>query len=441
MTSIRRYLVTILIAVLTLTSFLAALQSYRHSISRSDLLFDQDLVLLASSLLPQFQADTSTTGELLVVQVWQGETLQYKSQQAPATRIGAPVGFSEQNFAGQRWRTYVSQTEQLSIIVAQPLKQRQELADEVVLASIYPVVLSLPLQALLIWLVVSKGLQPLRRLTQQLSSKKADDLTPVQLPEVPQEMTQMLTTTNQLLQRLDSAFIREKRFASDVAHELRTPLTLLQVTLHNAQQQWLQQGVADPDGMMNALQHGVARMSQLIEQIMLLNRTNPEHFKAKLQAIDLTSLCREIIAELYPQILSKQQQISLEADDHLMLAADPFAMRVLLLNIVGNASKYTPTDGQIRLQLQRVSADKNDNNSHKVQIVVEDSGPGIAPEEYNRVFDRFYRVGGDRHNSGTPGSGLGLAIVKEIVGLHHGQLTLGPSSFSTGLKVIVEVPG
>lgn len=440
MTSIRRYLVTILIAVLTLTSFLAALQSYRHSISRSDLLFDQDLVLLASSLLPQFQPQTQTASELLVVQVWQGDTLKYKSQQAPATRINAPLGFSEQNFSGQRWRTYVSQpesvsaiTQPLSIIVAQPLKQRQELADEVVLASIYPVVLSLPLQALLIWLVVSKGLQPLRRLTQQLSSKKADDLTPVQLPEIPQEMTQMLVTTNQLLQRLDSAFVREKRFASDVAHELRTPLTLLQVTLHNAQQQWLAQGVADPDGMMNALQHGVTRMSQLIEQIMLLNRTNPEHFKAKLQAMDLTALCREIIAELYPQILGKQQQISMEATDNLMLAADPFALRVLLLNIVGNASKYTPDAGQIRLTLQRLG--------NTVQIVVEDSGPGIAPEEYSRVFDRFYRVGGDRHQSGTPGSGLGLAIVKEIVGLHHGQLSLGQSTFSSGLKVIVELPG
>jgi len=433
MTSIRRYLVTILIAVLTLTSFLAALQSYRHSISRSDLLFDQDLVSLASSLLPQFQADAQTTTELLAVQVWQGDILKYKSQQAPATRINAPLGFSEQNFSGQRWRTYVSQTEQLSIIVAQPLKQRQELADEVVLASIYPVVLSLPLQALLIWLVVSKGLQPLRRLTQQLSSKKADDLTPVQLPEIPQEMTQMLATTNQLLQRLDSAFVREKRFASDVAHELRTPLTLLQVTLHNAQQQWLAQGVADPDGMMNALQHGVARMSQLIEQIMLLNRTNPEHFKAKLQAMDLTSLCREIIAELYPQILSKQQQIALDAADNLMVAADPFALRVLLINIVGNASKYTPDGGQISVSLQRIGG--------KVQIVVEDSGPGIAPEEYSRVFDRFYRVGGDRHQSGTPGSGLGLAIVKEIVGLHHGQLSLARSSFQSGLKVTVELPG
>ncbi|MBU2425570.1 MAG: two-component sensor histidine kinase, partial [Gammaproteobacteria bacterium] len=105
MTSIRRYLVTILIAVLTLTSFMAALQSYRQSISRSDLLFDQDLVLLASSLLPQFQHHTASNNELLVIQVWQGETLKYQSQRAPTQRISAPVGFSEQNFAGQRWRT------------------------------------------------------------------------------------------------------------------------------------------------------------------------------------------------------------------------------------------------------------------------------------------------------------------------------------------------
>ncbi|MBU2225257.1 MAG: two-component sensor histidine kinase [Gammaproteobacteria bacterium] len=460
MTSIRRYLVTILIAVLTLTSFMAALQSYRQSISRSDLLFDQDLVLLASSLLPQFQHHTASNNELLVIQVWQGETLKYQSQRAPTQRISAPVGFSEQNFAGQRWRTYVSQTlpeptsnvatlnqevaktpsttavrsdELLTIVVAQPLKQRQELADEVVLASIYPVVLSLPLQALLIWFVVSKGLQPLRRLTQQLSLKKADDLTPLQLPEVPQEMTQMLATTNHLLQRLDNAFLREKRFASDVAHELRTPLTVLQVTLHNAQQQWLAQGVSDPDGLMDALKHGVTRMSQLIEQIMVLNRTNPEHFKAKLQAIDVTALCREVIGELYPQILAKQQHIVLEAEDSLMLAADHFALRVLLINIVGNASKYTPNTGQIKVQLQRLG--------DKMQLIVEDSGPGIAPEEYSRVFDRFYRVGGDRHQSGTPGSGLGLAIVKEIVALHHGHLTLGRSSFSTGLKVTVDFPG
>ena len=519
MSSIRRYLVTILIAILTLTSFMAALQSYRESISRADQLFDDDLKVLAGSLLHPFTSSTQDNSLLSVVQIWQGSELLYRSANAPEHQIEAQLGYSEQNFSGQRWRTYVqistadlaggtnasqepnntgstkalinstkkllteknvaeqniaqqniaqqnikepssttkantnnttqasqplsaevtamakpkvAPATELKIVVAQPLKQRQQLADEVVLASIYPVVLSLPLQALLIWLAVSKGLSPLLKFAEQLSGKKADDLTPVTLTEVPQELSQVLGTTNQLLAKLSDAFAREKRFASDVAHELRTPLSVLQVNLHNARSQWQQAGVADPAGLMPALEDGVKRMSQLIEQIMLLNRTNPEHFKAKLQQFDLVGLGREMIAELYPEILRKNQLVELESDDKLLVSADAFAIRLLLLNLLGNAIKYTPADGQILLGL---SAQLN-----QVIISVEDSGPGIDPTEYQRVFDRFYRVGGDRHQSGEPGSGLGLSIVKEIVALHSGKLQLGPSRFSTGLKITVELP-
>ncbi len=465
MSSIRRYLVTILIAMLTLTSFMAALQSYRESISRADQLFDDDLKVLAASLVHQFGATEQDNSLLSVVQIWRGTELLYRSVNAPERRIEAPVGYSEQNFSGQRWRTFVQISKnpiskepinkkqtghtpgtvkqgktaqhstiqsELQVLVAQPLKQRQQLAEEVVLASIYPVVLSLPLQALLIWLAVSKGLSPLLKLAEQLSGKKADDLTPVHLNEVPLELSQVLGTTNQLLAKLSDAFAREKRFASDVAHELRTPLSVLQVNLHNARSQWQQAGVADPAGLMPALEEGVKRMSQLIEQIMLLNRTNPEHFKAKLQLFDAAALSREVVAELYPEILRKNQQVELTGAEHLPLHADTFAIRLLLLNLLGNAIKYTPAGGHIVLCLSKTST--------AVYIEVSDSGPGIDPKEYQRVFDRFYRVGGDRHKSGEPGSGLGLAIVKEIVTLHGGNLTLAPSDFPTGLKITVELP-
>jgi two-component system sensor histidine kinase QseC len=469
MSSIRRYLVTILIAMLTLTSFMAALQSYRESISRADQLFDDDLKVLAASLVHQFGATEQDNSLLSVVQIWYGTELLYRSANAPEHRIEAPVGYSEQNFSGQRWRTFVQISKEqggqkhdnialraettksasntnpiavadnqppvqpeLQVLVAQPLKQRQQLADEVVLASIYPVVLSLPLQALLIWLAVSKGLSPLLKFAEQLSGKKADDLTPVSLNEVPQELSQVLGTTNQLLAKLSDAFAREKRFASDVAHELRTPLSVLQVNLHNARSQWQQAGVADPAGLMPALEEGVKRMSQLIEQIMLLNRTNPEHFKAKLQLFDVAALSREVVAELYPEILRKNQQVELTGAEHLPLHADTFAIRLMLLNLLGNAIKYTPAGGHIVLCLSKKSA--------AVCIEVSDSGPGIDPKEYQRVFDRFYRVGGDRHQSGEPGSGLGLAIVKEIVALHSGSLELAPSEFQSGLKITVELP-
>ena len=114
-----------------------------------------------------------------------------------------------------------------------------------------------------------------------------------------------------------------------------------------------------------------------------------------------------------------------------MLDGDAFALKLLLINLVGNASKYTPEQGQIQLTLQQ--------EGQKVRLLVEDSGPGIAPEEYSRVFERFYRVGGDRHQSGQPGSGLGLAIVQDIALLHQGSLTLGRSVLG-GLAVTLELP-
>jgi two-component system sensor histidine kinase QseC len=433
MRSIRRYLVTLLIAILTLTSFMAALKSYRQSIEQAELLFDQDLNLLAASFHNQFAPDGDVEIAINAVQVWRQDQLLYRSPNAPLQKILAPSGFSEQNFSGKRWRVFQSlDNNQLQVIVAQPLKERQALANEVVLASIYPVVLSLPLQALLIWWVVSKGLKPLRRLTEQLADKKADDLSPVALAQVPNEMRQMLDTTNLLLNRLSDAFTREKRFASDVAHELRTPLSVLQINLHNAEQQWQAAQIADPDNLMPALQQGVARMSQLIEQIMLFNRTNPEHFKAKLQSIEVVALCQEVIAELYPQLLQKDQQIELEADNQVQLLADPFAFKLLLINILGNAIKYTPAGGQVVMSLY--------NEAKKLRLVVEDSGPGIDESEYQRVFDRFYRVGGDRHSSGELGSGLGLAIVRDVVHLHQGSIALAHSRFASGLKVIMEFP-
>jgi len=435
MTSIRRYLVTLLIALLTLTSFLAALQSYRLSSAQAQKLFDDDLKALAASVLAPYLPDdphsTSTLAEANAIQLWQGGQLVYHSEQTPETLLSATDGYSEQNFAGKRWQTFRQSIDDLTVIVAQPLQDRLALSDQVVLTSIYPVVLSLPLQALLIWLLVGRGLKPLLELARQLTQKKADDLSPLTLAQTPQELDQMLSSTNQLLARLDDAFAREKRFAADVAHELRTPLAVLQVNLHNAQQRWQDAGVADPDQIMPALQAGVSRMSALIEQIMLLNRTNPAHFSAKLQQLDFAALCREVVIDLYPQIERRQQQVALEGDESVWLDGDAFALKLLVVNLLGNASKYTPEHGQIQLTVQQ--------DGQKARLLVEDSGPGIAAEEYSRVFERFYRVGGDRHQSGQPGSGLGLAIVQDIALLHQGTLALGRSALG-GLAVTLELP-
>lgn len=433
MTSVRRYLISVLIAILVLTSFLAALQSYRLSADRARELFDQDLQLVAAAILQQYQVDSVSFEQSMAVQLMHEQQMLYRSEQAPAQAVGAPEGFSEQNFSGKRWRVFVQNSSNgWHIMVAQPLQQRLQLADEVVTASIYPVVLSLPLQALLIWLVVSRALRPLNTFSKELTSRKANELTPVTLEQVPQELAPVLLSTNHLFERLSAAFAREKRFASDVAHELRTPLSVLEITLHNALTRWQQQGMSQTDESMQALRDGVDRMRQLIEQIMLLNRTNPDNFQAKMQPLDLAALCREVVADCYLQLERKQQNISIEGEEHLQISADAFALRLVISNLLGNAIKYTPDGGQIKLTLSR---------GDKTAILdVSDSGPGIDPDEYEQVFNRFYRIGGDRHQAGVPGSGLGLAIVKDIVLLHSGTINLAKSQFDSGLNVRVELP-
>ncbi|MDP5136169.1 ATP-binding protein [Rheinheimera baltica] len=433
MTSVRRYLISVLIAVLVLTSFLAALQSYRLSADRAAELFDQDLELVAAAILNQYQMQAPQSGQGLAIQLVQQGKVTYASEQAPRERLKAPEGFSEQNFSGKRWRVYLQHSENNSqVMVAQPLQQRLQLADEVITASIYPVVLSLPFQALLIWLVVSRALRPLHEFSTQLTSRKANELTPVTLTQVPAELKPVLSSTNSLFERLSGAFAREKRFASDVAHELRTPLSVLEITLFNALTHWKQQGMSDKDENMVALQKGVERMRHLIEQIMLLNRTHPDNFQAKTKLLDWAALCRDVVADWYSQLEQKLQQISIEGEEHLEVKADEFALRLLVSNLLGNAIKYTPMHGQIMLTLI--------HTQDAAVLEVADSGPGIAPEEYQQVFNRFYRVGGDRHHSGAPGSGLGLAIVKDIVMLHNGKISLGKSDFDSGLKVRVELP-
>jgi two-component system, OmpR family, sensor histidine kinase QseC len=274
--------------------------------------------------------------------------------------------------------------------------------------------------------VVSRGLSPLRYLSNALSDKKVDDLVAIRMPAVPKELTSVISTLNLLLLRLESAFVREKRFASDAAHELRTPLSVLKINAHNLALELSAKQQASIN-MLNLTQ-GVERMSHVVDQILLLNRTEPQQYSASFTSLDLAQLCRDGITSLYPQIDDKHQEIEFIGQSHAIIG-DQFALEILIQNLISNACKYSPQKGRIRVSLTK----RSDN----ISLLVEDSGPGIAEEEYNKVFERFYRVGGDRHNSNVIGCGLGLAIVKHIADLHLANIELSKSASLGGLTVKV----
>lgn len=431
MTSIRRFLVVILLASLTLISFLAAMQGYKASMQQASRLFDNQLQTLARVIVQSEQSGTQSLDQMSIAyQVWQRDVLLYRSGNAPTQAVARfASGFSESNFSGRRWRVFALWFPEASrwVLVAQDIEERFSLAEEMTLASVYPVIISLPLIALLIWFAVGQGLRPLNKLALQLKRKKADDLSEIHLASPPRELVPVLDTTNALLSRLNGAFAREKRFASDAAHELRTPLSVLKINLHNLALE------VENTPNLKYLQQGVERMGHVVDQILMLNRTTPDQFHAEMQTQDLYRIAQDVIVSLYPEIEAKGQHIVLEGEKTL-IQGDEFSLSILIQNLVSNACKYTPEQGQIAVSLVKLD--------EAVCLMVQDTGPGIPEEEYERVLERFYRVGGDRHSSGQIGCGLGLAIAEHITQLHQGKLTFGPSELaSSGLKVSFTLPG
>ena len=139
-----------------------------------------------------------------------------------------------------------------------------------------------------------------------------------------------------------------------------------------------------------------------------------------------------MIAELYSDIYAKDQTITLVSDE-VLLSAHELSVHLLAVNLISNANKYTPTGGEIIVSVSQAE-------NMEITLCVEDSGGGISPDEYQRVFDRFYRVGGDQHNSSVLGCGLGLTIVKHIADLHGAKIQLSPSPLLKGLKVAITFP-
>jgi len=335
------------------------------------------------------------------------------------------IGYHDVNFAGYRWRSLVIQDpdDQHWVMAAQRNDVRYQLAESVILEAVIPAVLSVPLAGILIWFIVGYGLGPIKQLTEEVRSREASNLTSVEIKNVPRELTPLTHSINELLRRLQSSFMREKRFAADAAHELRTPISILKVQVHN-----LLHELQEPHATVDELRLGIDSMGHLVEQILILNRTAPDQYMLQFLPVDLYDIAKEVVSSEFEQILQRNQIFELTGDSASM-RGDPIALRSLLLNILSNASKYTPHNGQIHVHVS--------HDGEKVMLAIEDSGPGIQESYYERVFDRFYRLDGDRHPSETGGSGLGLSIVKHIVDIHGGSVKLSRSDELGGLCVTI----
>ena len=427
MKSIKVYLVIAVLSVMTLTIFVAALHGYQSSMARADILFDRqldDVIRLLTHIHhepPSSEFELVSAGKLLatepgeksgiIYQLWSGDQLVASNVGLTTALSDFAEGFSYRNFLDFRWRVGVHHdpVDNIWVMVAERADIRFLLAENLVTESIWPVVVSLPVAALLIWWFIGSGLALLNRLAADLRLKQVEDLSPLQYEQVPRELVVVVQSINRLFRRLEAAFRRERNFAADAAHELRTPISALKVHVHN-----LRQALPGAEANLTAVDNDLSRLSHLVEQILLLYRTNPENSGASMQPLDLTALTQDVVSEMYTDFEQREQNIELLTEARHVIEGDANFLRILLRNLLSNANKYTPIGGDIEVEIESTQA--------MVSLTVLDSGPGIDESEFERVFDRFYRVGGDRHASGAPGCGLGLAIVKHIADLHRAQV-------------------
>ncbi|MBV1891927.1 MAG: sensor histidine kinase N-terminal domain-containing protein [Gammaproteobacteria bacterium] len=438
MKSIRSYLIIAVLSAITLISFLAALHGYRSSMAAAEALFDKQLSDTAS-LIADIYSENSQQQKFIsrqrddsdiAFQIWQDETtLLYHSANSPTEPVATfKRGFHDENFNGYRWRILVHHEagDSYWIIVAERADVRFLLADNIVIESVAATVIGLPIAGLFIWIIIGHGLSLLRRLANELQKKQVDDLSILTLDNPPKELKVVVDAINALLERLELSVARERRLSADAAHELRTPIAALKLHIHN-----LGNDLSADNPVLIQLQKEVSGLGHLIEQILLLYRISPEHYQARMAPLDLSELARQVIADQYGYFEDKQQSIELIGDT-CIINGDNFTLTTLLQNLLSNASKYTPVHGHIKVSIEKLGS--------TVSLSVIDSGQGMDEAERERVFERFYRIGGDRHHSREQGSGLGLSIVKLIVDLYQAKIHFKESSFASGLAVVILFP-
>ena len=364
-------------------------------------------------------------------QVWtDGGRLLLHSSNAPKIPLTADTdGFSDKMIGSQKWRVFTTYNIKAGIrtVLAERYDTRNELGHRIAQDDLYIMLLTFPLSGLLIWIIIGRGLDSLDRVAQEVANRAPSHLEPVNIKGVPEEIKPVIDELNKLFFRLKEGFEREKRFAADAAHELRTPLAALKA---QAQVALNSNSLDEKNLALHKLISSVNRSTHIVQQLLTMSRLVPEAAGINdLDDVDLPKIAREVIAMLVPTAIEKHIELAFESVKKTPhFRGNPTAISILIRNLVDNAIRYCREDG---LVVVKVYHQQND-----VILEVKDNGPGIPDELQSRVFERFFRVLGNK----SPGSGLGLAIVQQISALHNGRVVLESPSVGTGLIVKVYFP-
>lgn len=314
----------------------------------------------------------------------------------------------------------------LTVTVAETLHDRQQQAREILLLTIPAEALLIAVLMVLVWQGVRFGLRildaPVRRLT-----TRERNLAPISGPDIPIEILPLTRTIDGLFERVATLVELQERFVADAAHQLRTPLAGLSMHAERAL------ATASGEDTRDALRHIRAltsRLTRSANQLLALARAQaPSQATARLLPMDLAQWLPETVSQRIPEALQAGVDLGYEtACESAMVAAEERSLQELVDNLIDNAIAHVARDGTITVGL-RVMEDS------RVQLAVDDDGPGVETALMPRLGERFFRAPGAPEG----GSGLGLAIVARIAELHDARLRFDRSALG-GLRVTIEFP-
>ena len=438
--SLQTRVVVLVLGVVTTLWVAATITTWFDAQHELDELLDGHLAQAATLLIAQSSLDEDEHesaeperehryASRVAFQMWHEGRLRWRSSNAPLEPMTSiSKGFDTQTINGESWRVFATRgaKDDVQLLVGERVDARNEILYAVLKGILMPLAMGLPLLALAGLWAVRSGLRPLLALENLLGKRSPDALGPIDVPDAPREIGTLVEALNNLFARIAEMLENERRFTQDAAHELRTPIAAIR------SQAQVALGATSSDERNHALQNtliGCDRAAHLVDQLLVLARLEArnETQSSTRKVIDISAIARAVIADLTPEASKKMQRLAFDAPDTCAAFGDAALVTALIRNLVDNAIRYSPTGANVSVQIEP---------GNSVQLVVEDSGLGLAPELRQRLGERFFRVLG----SDEDGSGLGWSIVRRIARVLDLRITVGQSTTLGGLSVTINWP-
>lgn len=368
---------------------------------------------------------TDTTGET----IYKSENLKNDSLYYFGELTNEITFYWSSNSQNKSMRVATAKTDKMIIMIGYPFDEISNILNELffILAIIIPT--SFVISIVIGWYLARRSLKPvdqIARTARQISSLNLNKRIPSN--EIDDEIGRLITTFNEMIDRLQISFEQIKQFSANASHELRTPLTILRGEIEIA----LKSNKTNEDHIntLNSLLEEVIRMSSITDSLFTLTKSDLGQIEFIPEKVQLDNLVMEIYED--SEHLTKKNNITvlLNRLDEATIIGDKTKLRQLFFNLIDNAIKYNYENGSVEITLTKEKDSAN--------IAISDTGIGIPKESLSKIFERFYRVDKARSRE-AGGSGLGLSLSKWIVDLHKGSINV-KSEHGKGATFTVKLP-